>query len=272
VRVVLITQIPPAAHGLDGLLRDLGHEPVAMLSARVSDARYGGDAAGHLLGAPAALDVLIPATRERIAPLLRALEPDVALCAGFPWKIPAEALAAPRLGIVNFHPSLLPRYRGPIPVGWAIRNGETEIGITIHRMDAELDTGAILGQARVTLADEHSFPELEPKLLGAVAELLPVALERLERGEGDPQTLDGASYFSFFEPEYAWIDWGRPAGEIHRQVRAWRFASSGGGEHGALTKLDGERLRVLRVGLEPGAGRPVECCDGTLWILETEPA
>ena len=91
----------------------------------------------------------MPATRAQIAPLLRAYEPDLALCAGFPWKIPADAIAVPRHGIVNGHPSLLPRYRGPSPVAWAIRNGETEIGFTFHYMDAELDTGGILGQAPI---------------------------------------------------------------------------------------------------------------------------
>ena len=78
----------------------------------------------------------------------------------------------PKLGIVNGHPSLLPRYRGPSPVSWAIRNGETEIGYTLHHMDAELDTGPILAQGSVTLDDEHSWEELEPKLVPAVGELL----------------------------------------------------------------------------------------------------
>ena len=90
----------------------------------------------------------MPASRGRIAPLLRQFEPDVALCIGFPWKIPPDALATPRHGIVNGHPSLLPRYRGPSPVSSAIRNGESEIGFTFHYMDAELDTGNILGQVR----------------------------------------------------------------------------------------------------------------------------
>jgi methionyl-tRNA formyltransferase len=271
VRVVLITQISPAAHGLDRLLRAHGHEPVAMLAAPISDVRYGDDPGGHLLGAPTGLDVLVPAGRDRIARLLAAHEPDVALCAGFPWKIPPDALAVPRLGIVNVHPSLLPQYRGPIPVGWAIRNGDTEVGLTIHKMDAELDTGPILAQARIPLDDEHSFPELEPKFVQAIAELLPLALERLERGEGESQTGE-PGYWSFFESEYAWIDRRRSRDEIVRQVRAWRFASSGGGEHGALTELDGKRLRVLRVTREPCAGPTLECADGSLWILESKSA
>ena len=65
---------------------------------------------------------------------------------GFPWKVPADALAVPKLGWLNGHPSLLPRHRGPVPLAWAIRNGDEDFGITFHRMDAELDTGPILAQ------------------------------------------------------------------------------------------------------------------------------
>jgi methionyl-tRNA formyltransferase len=271
LRVVLISQIQPAVEAYVAGLRALGHEPVGLLCVRATS-RYGFDLGEHVSSAPAEVDVVMPASRERVAPLLRVLEPDLALCAGFPWKLPAEALEVPRLGVINFHPSLLPRYRGPIPVGWAIRNGDREIGLTFHRMAGELDTGPILSQARLTLGDEWSWDELGPRIGAVVQKILPTALERAERGDpGDPQE-ESDEYFSFFEPEYATIDWSRPAAEIERQVRAWRFGSAGGGEHGALTELDGERVRVLRVSLEPGSGRAVECGDGTVWVLETEPA
>ena len=221
--------------------------------------------------APEGLDVVIPASRDRIAPLLRGYDPDLLLCAGFPWKIPVDALAVPRFGAMNGHPSLLPEYRGPSPVAWAIRNGETEIGFTFHRMDAELDTGAILAQGTVPLGDEHSWDELGPKLVGLVSELLPVALERIERGDpGDEQ--EGGRYYSFLEAEYAWIDWAEPVAEIERQVRSWRFASAGTEPRGALAEIDGETVRVLRVSLEPADGPGIECGDGRLWIVETEPA
>ncbi len=131
----------------------------------------------------------MPGSRDRIAPLLRHFDPDLALCLGFPWKIPPDALAVPRHGIVNGHPSLLPRYRGPSPVAWAIRDGENEIGFTFHYMDAELDTGNILAQERVPLGDEHAWDELTPKLATAVGNLLPAVLERVARGDpGDPQS------------------------------------------------------------------------------------
>jgi methionyl-tRNA formyltransferase len=271
VRVALISQISQAVEGYTNGLRALGHEPVGLLCVRSAD-RYGLDTGAHVMAAPPEMDVVMPARRDRIAPLLRSLDPDLALCLGFPWKIPLDALAVPPLGVVNSHPSLLPRYRGPIPVGWAIRNGDTEIGLTIHRMAPDLDTGPILAQAPLTLGDEWSWDELGPRLAELVARLLPIALDRVQSGDpGDPQDEQAGEYQSFFEPEYTEIDWSRPAAEIAKQARAWRFGSSGGGEQGAITELDGERVRVLRAALEGSDGRPVECGDGTVWILETEP-
>src|SRR5206468_2217124 len=119
---------------------------------------------------------------------------------------------------------LLPRYRGPSPVSWAIRNGDEEIGFTFHYMDAELDTGNILGQARIPLGDEHGWDELTPKLASVVGDLLPGVLERVERGDpGEPQDESRASYLGAFEPEYAWVDRAQSRAEIARHVRAWRF-------------------------------------------------
>jgi len=272
VRVALISQVPQAVEAYTDALLALGHESVGLLCVRTTS-RYGFDTGTHVMNAPADFDIVIPSARHRIAPLLRSLEPDLALCAGFPWKIPPDALGVPPLGVVNFHPSLLPRHRGPTPVAWAIRNGEPEIGITFHRMAPDLDTGPILAQGRLLLEDEWSWDELGPRIRELVTQLLPVALARVERGDpGDPQDESLAAYQSTFEPGYAEIDWSRPAAEIVQQARAWRFGFSGEGEQGAVTELDGERVRILRAALAGPEGRPVECRDGTVWILETEPA
>jgi methionyl-tRNA formyltransferase len=266
-----VSQVPQAAQGFDEMLRGFGHEPVALLCSRAHAGRYGNRFDALVREAPEKLDVVIPAARERIAPLLRAYEPDVVLCLGFPWKIPVDALEVPRHGWLNGHPSLLPHYRGPSPVSWAIRNGESEIGFTFHRMDAELDTGAILAQGTVELGDEHSWEELEPKLVSLVAELLPRALARIVAGDpGDLQEGEG-SYFSFFGPDYVRIDWTRPAEEIFRQVQAWRFASASEGERGALGEIDGETVRILRTSLERQNGaRAMQTGDRTIWVTETE--
>ena len=273
MRIVLVSQVPQAVLGLSQILDSTGHEAVALLCSRDHAGRYGNAFDELVAGAPAELDVLIPSRRERIAPLLRGYEPDLLLCVGFPWKIPPDALAVPRLGAINGHPSLLPDYRGPSPVSWAIRNGESELGYTWHRMDAELDTGPILAQGSLTLEDEHSWEELEPKLVPLVVELLTQALTRVEAGDqGEQQESGAGDYFPFFGDDYVWIDPSSTREDVYRQVQAWRFASATAGLRGALIELDGATVRVLRTGLGDEDGRALECADGTLWIMESEAA
>lgn len=265
-RVVLISQILPGVRWIDELVRGLGHETLALLTVR-SDTE---PSRGVIAGAPEHLDVVAPSSRNRIAPLLRVYEPDLTICLGFPWKIPPAALAVSRLGVLNIHPSLLPRYRGPSPISWALRNGDRELGVTVHRMDTDLDTGPILAQGTAPLPEAPAFEDVGATIAGLIAELLPPALERVARGEeGEPQGEDGASYAGFLEDDYARVDWTRPAREIHNQVLAWRFNSKG---DGALAELDGETVRILRTRLDPGEGTRVECGDGPIWVVETEPA
>jgi methionyl-tRNA formyltransferase len=273
MRIVLVSQVPQAVQGLVPFLSAAGHEPVALLCSREHAGRYGNAFDELVRDAPAELDVVIPARREGIAALLSRYEPDVFICVGFPWKIPANALEVPKLAAINGHPALLPRYRGPSPVSWAIRNGEREIGYTWHRMDADLDTGPILAQGSVALEDAHSWEELEPRLVPIVVELLTVALARAEAGDpGDPQEPEAGDYFPFFGDDYVWIHRSRSLDETYRQVQAWRFASATDGPRGALVEVDGETVRVLRTSREPAEGRALECADGTLWIVESEAA
>ena len=275
-RVVVVSQIPRVAQGYAELVRGLGHEPVAHLAARFPPrfdsrrSRY--FAAGLLLEGPQELDLVYPAGRDRIAPVLRFYEPDVLLCTAFPWRLPAEALAVPRIACVNGHPSMLPKYRGPTPMGWAVRSGETEIGMTYHLMDETFDTGGILAQKAVPLDDDETLDSLWPKLGAAAAELVPVVFDRLARGEtGEPQ--EGGNYQSLFEEDYAYVDTSRPAEELHRQVRAWRLAPIGKGERGPILERAGERLRLLRTSLaQVEEAERLDCADAPLWILESEPA
>ena len=160
-------------------------------------------------------------------------------------------------------------------MAWAIRNGETEIGFTLHYMDAELDTGQRprAGQ-RSRWTTSRSGRSSTPKFGPALGEIFPSVLERVERGDpGDPQDRRARRRtYSFFEPEYAWIDWTQPAVEIERQVRAWRFHSPAA-PRGALTELDGETVRVLsREPANPQTAARWGAADGTLWIVETEAA
>jgi methionyl-tRNA formyltransferase len=277
MRVALITRIADVALGLGAAARALGHETVGVVTTPGPPGRYADDqpTVGALVDAlPAHLDVLVAADTGRFAPLLAALEPDVALCGGFPLRIPPEALRVPRHGVVNGHPALLPRYRGPNPIAWALRNGDEEIGFTYHRMDADFDTGSILVQSSAPLGDAEGPQEVLERIFGLAASLLPRALARVEAGEpGEPQSDEGASYAGFFEPGYAVVDWSRPALEVHRQVRAWWATAVREGPHGPLAELDGRRVRLLRTRLDDAeGGTRVECGDGPIWLVEAVPA
>jgi len=273
LRVVIVTRIPPVLAGFDAVVREAGHEPVALLTMRNVDGRYGPLAMTEelVMGAAAELDVLLPARRSTIAPLLASVQPDLVVCMGFPWKIPADALAVPRLGWLNGHPSLLPRHRGPLPVAWAIREGDAEIGITFHRMDADLDTGPILSQRSFPVGELEPPDVFFPRMAPVVGEALAEALERLAAGdEGTPQP-EGGDYESFFSEDDAWLDLSRPAEEVHRLAWAWRYGIALTGTRGALLELERRPVRVLATSLSEVEGAPrVDCADAPLWIVETE--
>jgi methionyl-tRNA formyltransferase len=272
-RAVIATRILPVALGFYAALREAGHEPVSLLTIRDTDARYGSFDLGGMLGElPPELDILMAARRASIAPLLESVRPDLVVCMGFPWKVPTAALAVPRLGWLNGHPSLLPRHRGPVPVAWAIRDGDEEFGITFHRMDAELDTGPIFAQQALPVGELCEPDEFYRSLGPAVIEVLGTALARL--AAGDEATVQGdGDYQSFFDDDDAWLDFSRPAAEVHRLVWAWRFTIPAGALHGALAELDGETVRVLASSLtEVDGARRVECADRPLWLVRTEPA
>jgi methionyl-tRNA formyltransferase len=261
--------------GLSSVLRGLGHEPVGVLTTSLGGDRYGADTLAAIEEqASAGFDVVVAASPSRIGPLLAALNADVAISAAFPLLIPADALSVPRLGIVNTHPSLLPRYRGPNPIGWTVRNGDRELGYSIHRMDRDFDTGRLLAQGTTPIHDAERPEDVFGRMFALLGSLLPEALARVEADDaGDPQPAEGASYAGFFEPDYAEIDWARRRAEIHRQVLAWGLAALRPGPHGALATVDGQRVRVLRVRDDDSeGGARMQCADGPLWLVGTEPA
>ena len=158
----------------------------------------------------------------------------------------------PRLGIVNGHPSLLPRYRGPFPIAWAVRNGETEIGMSFHLMDASFDTGNLLAQTSIPLADDDTEETLFERFPAVVSELLPIVFSRLAAGDrGDPQ--EGGDYQSMFEHDYWSIDpiaagrRGAPPGP--------RLELRPTGQTGPRTVPRARRRAGPRDALEPDRGR-----------------
>lgn len=275
-RTVVITSVAPVATIFTDALRQLGHEPVAVLTPRRPQPMLG-DLALADATAPRGVDLLFARDRSSLEPLLRAVRPELAVCFGFPWLIPPEVLTVPPLGIINLHPSLLPRHRGPIPTAWAIRAGDPTYGVTWHRMDDAFDTGGILAQAPVPMEpDDTEIRVVGPRLLAVAVELLPRALERVAAGDpGDPQRSTGDEpYAGWFEDEYGTIDWSRPAEEIHRQVRAWGLVGASG-RHGARAVVDGRAVFVRRTSLvDPGdadGAVRMDAADGPVWILASEP-
>jgi methionyl-tRNA formyltransferase len=275
VRVFLVSTLLPVVGPLTGRLRQLGHEPVAWLAPRRRaewPAPEFPNASDEV--APPGLDVLLVTGKRAIEPLVRAYRPDLLLCWAFPWKIPLAALEAPRLGSANLHPGHLPRHRGPVPLAWALRDGDADFGITWYRMDAELDTGPILARTSVPIEDDdRTIEDVSPKLLSAALGLLPAVLARLAAGDrGDPQPEGCTAWDGHFGADYATIDLTWPARQVHNQVRAWHFTFGLAPVPGPVLELDGKRMRVLRTSLRDpgGVALRVAACDGPIWIVEWE--
>ena len=170
-----------------------------------------------------------------------ALGTDLAVTVAYGLILPPAVLAAPRLGCINAHASLLPRWRGAAPIQRAIMAGDTETGVTIMRMDEGLDTGPILAAEAVPIGPETTGGALHDMLAALSARLVVDAVDALAAGTlaETPQPSDGATYAAKLEKHEAAIDWRAPAGHIERTVRALAPAPSAWFSHG------GERIKVL---------------------------
>lgn len=258
-RVVVFTNIPGGIvyRLAEEVLSPLGHRIVGVLTSPGPKGRPNADYLEVVAAVPPGVDVLVSNHPGRWAAMLAPLRPDLIICGGMPWRIPSEVLALPRLGAINLHPALLPRYRGPAAIEWAFRNGDPETGSTVHRMAPDFDTGPILAQMHIPIDDEDDLDALVAKLVPAFPELLRQALERVARGDpGEPQDESEASHAGFFEDAWRTIDWTRPARTIHNQVRSW----TGGRTvpRGAFGEVEGEVLRVVRTRLLPADGHAEE--------------
>ena len=179
----------------------------------------------------------------RTVAALAALEPDAICVACFTRRLPPAILALPRLGALNAHPSLLPENRGPDPLFWTFHAGARETGVTIHLMDAGLDTGPILAQRRVTLTEGMPETSLEVVLGRLAGKLLVEALASLAAGALMPQPQDEAlaSYYSWPEQE----DYVIPAGWEARRAYAFARGVVGRGVPITLVARDGARFRLI---------------------------
>src|SRR5882672_3878660 len=170
-----------------------------------------------------------------------ALEADAAIVAAYGLILPAPILAAPRLGCLNVHASLLPRWRGAAPIQRAILAGDTETGIAIMQMDEGLDTGPVLLQQAIPIGPKETAGELTGRLAGLGAQMIVEALDGVAAGTltAPPQPADGATYAKKLRREEAQLDWRGAAAALERQVRAFDPWP------GTFFVIGSERIRVL---------------------------
>jgi methionyl-tRNA formyltransferase len=174
---------------------------------------------------------------------IRALQPDFLFSFYYRNMLAPPLLALPSHGALNMHGSLLPKYRGRVPVNWAVINGEDETGATLHYMTAKPDAGDIVMQKAVPIAPEDTAADVFKKVTVAAAQVLDRALPALVKGDAPrmPQNLALGSYFGGRKPADGRIDWRLPASRVHNLVRGVAPPYPG-----AFTSIGGKSLRILR--------------------------
>jgi methionyl-tRNA formyltransferase len=199
---------------------------------------------------------------------LRKLAPDCAVIIAYGQIIPARLLPIPKLGWINLHASLLPKYRGAAPINWAIVNGETRTGVTTMRIDAGMDTGEMLLQQAIDMGAKETAPELAARLSEAGAPLMAETLRGLAAGKITPkaQNQAEASYAPMLKKEDGRIDWTRPAAEIYLRMRGFTPWP------GAYTTFRGQSCHVWGEPLskERGPSLPSGATPGTLLYEKNE--
>jgi methionyl-tRNA formyltransferase len=218
----------------------------------------------HTAAADLGLEVRTPRTLrdEAVQAAFEELKSDLAVVAAYGLLLPRPILDAPRLGCINLHASLLPRWRGASPIQHAILAGDTETGVSIFEMEPSLDSGPILATERVPVATDITAGQLHDELALLAAELVLRVVDGLAEGRlrAKPQPTEGVTYAPKLEKAHGRLDWVRPAIELERQLRAltpWP---------GCWTTLEGERLRVLSARVVTEAGEPGLVLDDRLTV------
>jgi len=196
-----------------------------------------------------------PATQEFLSPY----RPDAMVVVAYGRIIPPWMIDLPRLGCINLHASLLPKYRGAAPIQWALMRGERVTGVTTMMIDPGMDTGDILLQREVEIREEDTAETLAERLSVLGADLMVETLRGLERGEitPHPQEHSQATLAPMLKKEHGRMDWSLPAQELAWRVRGLRPWP------GAYTTFRGKNLHVwAAVALPAEAGSPLE--PGTL--------
>jgi methionyl-tRNA formyltransferase len=285
IRAAMFTVVPFAVTLYEELLRSRGHRLVGVLTAPGPRSRRTDEFKEVAALARPGLDVIVSNYPDRWAEMIRPWKPDLIFCMGFNWKLPPAVLELPALGAYNFHDACLPKNRGRNSIGWALRTGGPDFGVTLHRMTPAFDDGAILSQRAIEVLDDDDVDSLFLKMVESLRAAQHEALDRLLAGDpGTPQDESQATYTAgAFEPEWREIDWAKPARDVHFQVRSW--CGIRGVPRGAFGVIDGERALVTKTQLvrdiaassdvEPGTvlardgdSLLIQCGDGPLRILQ----
>ena len=200
-----------------------------------------------------------------------ALDADLAVVVAYGLILPQAILDAPRLGCLNIHASLLPRWRGAAPIHRAIMAGDRETGVCIMQMEAGLDTGPVLLRKAVQIGPEETTADLHDRLSALGAQLIVQALEHLPL-PALPQPAEGVTYAAKIDKAEARVDWSRPAEDIDRLIRGLSPFP------GAWIDVKGERVKLLRSRLAAGQGLPgqvlhgftIACGTGAVEITEAQ--
>ena len=266
---------------LDALV-DAGHEVAAVYAQPPRPAGRGKKdrpTAVHARAEALGLEVRTPLSLKDPAAqaAFAALQLDVAVVAAYGLILPQAILDAPRLGCINIHPSLLPRWRGAAPIQRAVMAGDSRTGVCIMRMEAGLDTGPVLLCEETDIGAEETAPELQDRLAKRGAALTLEALEALAAGTATetPQAETGVTYAGKIDKAEARLDWTRDAAALDALIRGLTPFP------GAWSELAGERIKILRARAVAGSGVPgeiidgaglVACGDGALQLLKVQRA
>jgi len=263
-----------------------GHEIVSVYTRAPKPAGRGMDlrpSPVHALADKFGIPVFTPKTLRNDEEIARfaAHEADVAVVVAYGLILPKAVLDAPRLGCLNLHASLLPRWRGAAPIQRAIMAGDAESGVMVMKMEEGLDTGPVGMVERVTIAPDMTASDLHDRLSMIGADLMVRALAAFSRDSlhFTPQSEEGVTYAHKIEKAEARIDWRRSAAELHNHVRGLSPFP------GAFFEVDfgkgPERIKVLRSKVASGQGAPgtllddaltIACGQGALQILDVQRA
>lgn len=267
-------------------LVDAGHDVVRVLTQPPSQAGRGKKlrkSAVHVAAEALGLEVRAPVTLkdEDVQGDLRSLEADVGVIVAYGQILPQAVLDGPRLGCLNLHGSLLPRWRGAAPIQRAILAGDEETGVQVMQMEAGLDTGAVFATWSTPVGAETTAGALHDALSEKGARLMVDALEGIDAGtlKAVPQSEEGMTYAKKIRKEEARINWSSSAVDIDRQVRA--FAPAPGAWFEIDLRGKPERIRILKARALDEDGVPGEilrtplvigCASGALEVQEVQRA